>query len=142
MIDYVKLKQEIETDPSGLGYSGKPATIIADLLNKPISGAQILIDAEIPTWKILDAIDPTEFDDLTSADKDTLKLILSMGTVNLSSKNIRNILSKIFSNATTTTANLQKIAYKTPTRAEQLFGYGTRVTHTDVVRALRLNTTA
>jgi len=137
MIDHKVLKEEILSDPNKLGYEGKSPIDIARLLNKPVKSATIPVDAEVPTWRLLDAIDLAEYKNLASDEKEMVRTILSMGSVNLASANIRKILTGVFPSGTKTYANITKLAFKVPTRAEQLFGYGAVVSHLDVARALK-----
>ncbi len=137
-IDLLELKNEIINDPINLGYAGKEPIEIARLLNEVRTDITVTIDAEILAWKFLDAIDPDELDALTAEQMEKLKMLLSLGTINLKSANIRAILSRLFPTDSKTAAALRSLIQRNGSRAEQLFGYGTVISHLDVARALRL----
>jgi len=136
-IDYEALRNEIETDPLGLGYAGKSDIEIAALLNEVRDTIEIEVTIPYSADEIVEAIDPDELAALSVDDKETLQTLLVTGQINLSKPNIRAILESIFPAGTVTYDNLQKLYKRKGSRAEQLFGCGVRVHHLDVARALR-----
>jgi len=136
-IDYAKLKDEILNDPNGYGYAGKSDIEIANILNQIREDIEIEVTTPYSASDILAAIDPAELEALTVDQKETLQTLLVAGSLDLSKPNIRAVLESLFPSGTITHANLQALYRRKGSRAEQLFGCGTRVTHLDVARALR-----
>uniref|UniRef100_A0A7C4Y4W7 Uncharacterized protein n=1 Tax=Caldisericum exile TaxID=693075 RepID=A0A7C4Y4W7_9BACT len=140
-MDYVVLKNEFLTDPKGYGYrtywdNGQDWKL-AELINEVRS--DIWIDRDIvPTYEIFEAIVPTEWDALTTAEKQRMQLILSMEQVNVKGENTRLAFQKAFASGTTTRNNLLALLKRNGSRAEELFGAGTVVTWDDVARARRV----
>lgn len=72
----------------------------------------------IPTYRIYNVIDPTEYANLTPTKQDDVKSILGMGTVDVSSGTLcRTRMLSMFGAGTTTRTNLSNLAkpYDTPT---------------------------
>lgn len=140
-IDLAALKTEITTDPETLGYAAPLAAgqtgDVAALLNA--SNAAIRTDRDlVPAHEIFEAIVQSEWAALDAQEKSRIALVLSMSEVNVKGTNTRAAFTEAFANGTGTRTALVALLTKDGTRAEQLFGSGARVTHTDVARASRL----
>lgn len=139
-IDHAALKSEIQNDPVVIGYAplvaaGNDAGI-ADLLNQVRVGTSIT-RSYVPIEDVLAAIVASEFDALLATDKAKVDQFVRGPRIKTSSANMRTTMAGLFGAATTTRANLIALATRNGSRAEQLWGEGTSVTHSDVARALR-----
>lgn len=133
------LKTELTTDPTGLGYAAHIASGVteelAKILNQPRSA--ILFDRlSVAAFEIFEAVAPTEWPAVPSAEKQRVQIVLSMGTVNLKGANTRAALQAAFDLSPITKANILALIKRQGSRAEELFGEGTSVTHLDVGEAL------
>lgn len=139
-IDYTQLRTEIQTDPTALGYAAHVTsgsdTAIADILNAVRTGINIGRDI-IPSYEIWEAIVPSEWNALLATQQTMIGYILGMGQVNVKGTNTRAAFANAFGAGTTTRGNLVALQDRKGSRAEQLFGAGTVVTHDDVAKALR-----
>lgn len=129
-IPLAALKTELQTDPTALGltapYDAGQDSIAADLLNRP--NVAIRMDVEVPAAVFVEAIDRTEYLVLADGDKRMLQLLATPDTVRL-----RNpALGAMFPLGTQTRTNLQFLAKRAGSRAEQLWGAGAFVAHSDV----------
>jgi hypothetical protein len=79
-----------------------------DIRNKIIR--LYLTDDVFPSYKIIEAIDDNEYDELNTSQKNTLSLILSCGFVDLAEgTQIRDKLWTMFGEGTTTRQNLEAL---------------------------------
>lgn len=139
-IDYTALANEINTDPTSIGYaplvtSGDDAGIAA-LLNQVRAGTSIT-KSYIPLEDVLAAIVKTEFDSLTTANKTVVDQFCRGTRIKSGEANMRTTMAALFGSGTTTRANLIALSTRTGSRAEVLFGENTLISHADVARALR-----
>lgn len=138
-IDYTQLKSEIENDPQTLGLkvdatTWKENAIIADILND-LSAYSVSINvSSIASKDIREAIVPSDWASLSAAQRDILIFHTAGDNVNPNNPNVRNAFIDAFS-GTTTINNLSALETRPGTRAEDLFGEGTVITHTDVAKA-------
>lgn len=136
-----QLKTEIDTDPTGLGLvalrNAGNFQGIADALTLPRAGITIE-RLSVPVAALINALAPAEYVALTQPQRDYLALLPALVNVDIrTGSSLRNALNTVFAAGTTTRANYTALASKTPaSRAEQLFGEGTRLTHGDVSAAL------
>lgn len=119
-IDLVALQTEIQTDPTGLGYSGN-TTNMARTINQ-LRPSILVGRGEMPTWEIIAASVKSEVDALGASDKELYLAMLSLGTVDASDTRIRAIFASLFDAATTTRQNLIDVSKREGSRAEELFG--------------------
>lgn len=111
-MDYIALKNEITTDPAGLGYVALSAAGddqgIADALNLVRTG--------------------------TAADGKSYSLFQGQ-VLDATRQNVRAIIVGIFSGMTATVSALTALASRNASRAEVLFGQGATVTTRDIALA-------
>lgn len=150
-IDYAVLKNELLTDPLGLGYAGKSDSQCADLINKVQAGPTppaILIRADLTPAQLLDAIDTRDFvatpaipqSDLTWFASVTQMPIVKLANDDGSNSRTAVNLTRMIQNPGTqgTFARLNALAKRNGSRAEQLFGPTTFVTPSDIATAKAL----
>lgn len=137
-INYTQLKQELQTDPTGMGY----ATVIGnyqaltDLLNAPRAGVTVE-KVSVQPHELIASVTPTEYIALTQAQRDYLALLPALRTLDIrTGSSLRNALNAVFGPATTTRANYTALASRQGTRAEQLWGADTFVRPADIDQAL------
>lgn len=118
MMDYVKLKSEITTDPAALGYAGKTDQQIADLLNSLATGRTIARSV-IPAHEIIEATVPGEWALLLATEKQRYQTIVAAGQVNLKGPNTRAMLGAMFGAGTQTRANLIALQSVAVSRAQE-----------------------
>ncbi len=125
-IDKVALASELTNDPSGLGYINGDPLGNTEKLN--LIRTAIKIDRDlVPSHEVLDATVVADYNDLTAAEKERYALFISAGEINVRSANTRAAFLAMFAGGTATRTNLGAIQTKDSSRAEQLFGVGTRV---------------
>ncbi len=140
-IDYVALRNEIQNDPTGIGYAalvtlGADADIAAalNLVRQTIS---VSVNS-LTMAKIFEAIDATEFSALSAANLQRLAIILQQGgSVDVKGSNVRAMLGGIFPGGGPTRTALLAAVSRKGSRAEQLWGSGVSISATDVAVALR-----
>lgn len=137
MVDLAELKTELDTDPTGLGYTGSDGGD-AELLNEPRASIQ-LNRATIPMGEIYGQIDwDDEYLALGDAQKTVFRTITSTVSLDVRSQHIRDAFVAIFGGGSATIANLQAILTRDGSRAEELWGHGETVTPSQVADARRL----
>lgn len=139
-IDYVALKNEFLTDPTGLGYAAPRAagnhTELARLINQ-VQGTISVYRGMIGSWELLACVNPTEYSALTADNKQLLQIVLACVTVDTTDSGLRAIVASVFGPATATRAAMIARASRSGSRAEQLFGTNTVITTSDVAIALK-----
>jgi hypothetical protein len=131
-MDLVALKNEIATDPAGIGYAAAKDdhVAIARLLNKPGRS----IDREsLTSGELVSCLDQTEFSALTAPQKAYLNLFVTAGEVPMTQKT-RQALRAMFPAGSETRQEINRATKRDASRAEEL-GFG-RVTESDVADAL------
>jgi hypothetical protein len=137
-MDYVALKSEIDTDPTGLGLvalrnAGNDQGI-ADALN--LVRQTINIDRDfVAGWEVVEAMVSAEYAALSTAEKTRIQTIIGAGTIYVKGTNTRAAFAAAFGAGTTTRANLLALQQRKGSRAEALWGAGVSVTNTDVSTA-------
>lgn len=140
-IDYAALKTEIQTDPKALGFAALVTAGndqgIADKLNQVGASGETIGSGVIPTWRIINATDPTEWAALTAQEKQRYQTLTGAGLLDTSNTNVRTAFTSMFAVGTATRTALNGLTTRSAARAEVLFGAGTVITSADVARALR-----
>lgn len=134
---YPQLKTELTTDPLGLGYVGKTDQEAADLLNTEGLLNQKKDRTEIPTWRLLTAVDDAEFALLTQTQLSMFQSVCACVIVDISNPRIRAMLQRIFVAAPLTKANMVTLAKEPAARWETL-AFGGPMSYWDVSRARAL----
>ena len=133
------LKNELDADPLVMGYAGKTDQEVADLINAvsetAVEGRQIARET-IDTWEIVEATVPSEWTALSAAERQRYQTITGCGRVNVKGTNVKAQFLAMFTQGTTTRANLAALQNRPASRAEFL-GFGT-VESWDVARARAL----
>jgi len=136
-VDLIALKNEINTDPTGRGYSGKTHTEVANLLNEAQVSIQInrgVIETRIAQEQVI----ISEFESLSAGKQRAWLALISPSEVDVDNSNIRNQTTDIWGVGTTTRSNLQVLLTRNGSRAEELFGRGTNIARIVVERARNL----
>ena len=134
------LKNEIINDPTGRNYSphiGVSTGAIAVLLNE-IQGTITVTRSNLPAAEFIGALDPVELDALTDNKQAWVRSLYSSGQIDTKSATVRSILTRLFPVGSTSRANLITAVKRSGSRAEQLFGVGTKLNHRDVAFALKV----
>ena len=134
------LNTELTTDPTALGYA---ALIVkgnddgcAALLNQ-IRATITVFRSEVRAAEIIAATVLADHAVLTTGQQLYYNALIALGVLDVTSATLRANLAALFPIASTTRTNLVALAQRSGSRAEQLFGTGTSVSHTDVAVALR-----
>jgi len=117
MVDFVKLKAEITTDPLGRGYASMTNVQVVDSLNTVNRTRDRII---VPSHEVFEALDFGELKALAAADRQIVLGLLAMGDVNLKGPNLRAAFGTIFGAGPTTRANLVALQTEPVSRAEEL----------------------
>jgi hypothetical protein len=140
-MDLTELKTELNTDPTGRGYAAHVATgstsLLAALLNEVQVG--LLINRSRLTGnEILSAIDTTEFVGIASEEKRAnVRMLVGMSEIDPFGP-AAAIISSAFGGGSATVTALAAVRTRNGSRAEQLWGEGTSVSHFDVAHALAI----
>ena len=140
-VDLAALKTEITTDPTGIYGSVSPGHTqgFADAINQ--TRTTIQVDNFVSAFQIVEAVVPGEF---PTAGADQFKrdmwrdIIVSVGELDSINANATNLKAKVLTvfAAGTTRTNLAALQTRDGSRAEELFGLNTVITHHDVGLAL------
>jgi hypothetical protein len=138
-MNYAALKTELLTDPAAMGYAVHITNgsdhLLAQLLNAPKVGVSVPVGF-IPSEQVVAALDGSELNALTSAQKDTLRVYFTPATVDARPGSApRTYLLALFGVGTATRAALVAMVDRLGSRAEEL-GFE-QVTADDVSIALR-----
>lgn len=144
-MDYTALKSEINSDPTGIGYSSHVAsgddTGIADLLNAVGAGTIYVTSMERDEFLLAIASAYLTLPSLSSTIQSKwdriLGVIQAATTINISSSSVRTLLSTAVSDGVLQQSVVDSITQRTGSRAEVLFGSGTIISPSDVSFALR-----
>lgn len=139
-MDLAALKAECTSDPASLGLAalfaaGQDGTV-ADALNLVRDGISIARGV-IPSYEIVNATTPTEWTALSSAEKQRYQTLTGAGQVDSGNANVRAAFNAMFGSATLTRAALVALLTRKGSRAEQVFGPGAYVDHSQVAEARR-----
>lgn len=139
-----QLQAELNTDPKALGYAAPKAAgnyqgLIA-LVNGTYAGVGVVWRTDVRGAEVLAALVWSEISALSTNNWLALQSLLIPSTpIDANSARIRAWFSGLFPSATfpLTSANLTAMGQKAaPSRAEELWGYGTYVTEQDVANAI------
>lgn len=151
-INYTALKAELLSDPNAYGYAPLIAAGndvgLAALLNEVRAGITIR-RRDIAPQELLEAIDVRDFtmpaaivtptlaaswlESALQIQSGALRLLTDAGVAT----RVKGNLDRLLGNTQGTQDRLNALAVRTGSRAEQLFGTDTRVTHQDIATALR-----
>lgn len=138
-INYTALRAEIENDPTTLGYAQYRTSgadnAIADLLNLVRAGVNVQV-ASMSFLKFMQAM-VSQLSTLSTAQGTQMQLLGLGGSIPLSDTATRAYLEGVY---TTTAAKnqLQALYTRSGSRAEFLWGDGTRISSDDVATARTL----
>ena len=151
-INYTALKNELQNDPQTYGYAADIAAgndvALAEKLNKVRDGtdgeAAILVKrADISPVEVLEVVDTRDFKANPSIlEGSWFESITQYEMVRLlnedgSNTRVRANLNRLITDTNGSQTRLNAISNRNGSRAEQLFGSGTRLTTDDISRALR-----
>lgn len=136
-MDIKKLKQEIDTDPLGRGYSIMSDAEVAIDLN---TAYRDTIATRLDPADVYNAIDDTEWDALSTAGQDEIYNIIHVGTINglpiAPGDRARQRIKDVFGISSQTLINLLAIATTQISRGQEL-GLGlVRIGHVTYARSL------
>lgn len=145
-IDYAALANEINADPNAYGYAARAAVGddqgIADLLNLKRAGITVRRPS-VRREELMEAIDTRDLKaNPTVLEGSLLESILQSDTVFLANPDntvsrTRQNLNRLLADTNLSQTRLAALANEQGSRAQQLFGYATNVTPSDVAKALR-----
>lgn len=130
---------EITTDPAALGYANKSAGGQQDLINSDGSATAPVDRIFVSRLLFQSTVVYADYIALTDAERALWHAILLSDDgegVNVQDPDIRNQILGIWKAGTTTRTNVAAIQTKTGTRAEELGGDGTIVSHIQISRAI------
>lgn len=135
-----QLADEITTDPKGLGYAAFVAAHdrqgLAAKINSTYPGVGTVWRTDLKPWEITASLVESEVSGMTQVQWLRVQTLLIPPMIDASQTNIRAQFSGIFSGKAQTLANLTAVAAKAnPSRAEELWGYRTLITDTDIANA-------
>ena len=130
---YDALRNELVSDPRGLGYAGKSDAEVAELIHEIGAGGEAIDRKLVAAHEIIEATVPSEWAALSPVAKQHYQTIISAGEVDLKNSNVRAALAGMFGAETVTQSNLGKLGTRPASRADVL-GLG-RVHYWDVARA-------
>lgn len=134
-----QLAAEITTDPTSLGLvalrDAGSDQALADALNLPRAGITVNRN-DLSGRELLNAVVLSEYTALTQANRDLWQALLTIAPLDATDTQTRTTVGAIFAAGTTTRTNLVALSTRPGSRAEQLWGTGTRITALDVSRAL------
>lgn len=135
-----QLATEINTDPKALGYAAFVTAHdrlgLAAKLNATYAGVAVVWRTDLKSWEVLAALVESEVTSLTQLQWTRVQTLLIPSMIDASNANIRAQFGGIFAGKTVTLANLNAVGAKaSPSRAEELWGYRTIISDTDVANA-------
>ena len=136
-----QLATELTTDPSSLGYAALIAAgsdqALADALNLARAGAPFVVHRnDIQARELMAAVVLAEYTALSQAPRDLWQALLTTAPLDAGDTNTRTNVGTVFGAGTATRTALTALADRQGSRAEVLWGVGTRVSALDVSRTL------
>lgn len=133
-----QLANEINNDPKALGYaafvSAHDRVGLANKLNATYAGVGVVWRNDLKSLEIVGAIINGEVTGFTAAQWARVQVLIAPPVIDASNANVRGQFSGIFTG--TSLANLTAVAQKAnPSRAEELWGYNTRINDQDIANA-------
>lgn len=138
-INYVQLKSELQNDPAALGYPSLLLQGDHEGLAFALNLVRDTIDVErisVSSDEIIELMDATEYETLSQVQLLRLLILLQKDIFNIKRQNTKLLIGRIFPAGGPTRMRLTGLALRKGSRAEFLFGDGTRVVAADVARAL------
>lgn len=137
-INYAALLTEIITDPNAYGYANKILSgaygELASLLNE-VRAEIVIRKGLVQGYNIINAISVADFEALSQIQLTRLMVVCSAsGGVDTASDGTRAIMGGLFGVGASRTS-LIALGNRSGSRAEQLFGSGTNITHIDLAKA-------
>jgi hypothetical protein len=138
-----QLTTELNTDPKALGYAALRSASnyigLAAKVNSTYAGVGVVFRNDVTANEVLVALVWSEISALTTNNWLALHALLIPEVIDATKATIRAIFAGLFPAATfpLTSASLTALAKKAgPSRADELWGYGTVVGEQDVANAL------
>lgn len=137
-----QLATELTNDPKALGYAATVHSSYAALaakVNATYAGVGMVLRNDLTAREILACLTWAEVATFTAAQWAAFQAFLIPGSIDASNTNISAMFLGLFPNASfpVTRAALIAVGKKVaPSRAEELWGYNTRVTDQDIALAL------
>ena len=120
-----ELRTELTTDPTGLGYAAQIAVgndaQLAEMVNQVRTTITVFRN-DVQSWELLASTVKADWDALAAGDKDLYQALIAAGRLDATRASLRNLITALFPAGSTTRTNLQAIAQRTGSRAEQLWG--------------------
>ena len=120
-----ELRTELTTDPTGLGYAAQIAlgndAQLAEMVNQVRTTITVFRN-DVQSWELLASTVKADWDALAAGDKDLYQALIAAGRLDATRSSLRNLITALFPAGSTTRTNLQAIAQRTGSRAEQLWG--------------------
>lgn len=135
MADYAALKAELQKpDLSGLSDAAAASKLNADTVTTTVPRSIV------PSYEVLEAMDPTEWAALTSDNKTRIQMFISAGSINIQGTNTRNAFAAAFGAGTASRAALLALQNTTvvTSRAVAIAGWGIPASAADVNHARSL----
>lgn len=135
-----QLAAEINADPKALGYAAFVAAHdrqgLAAKINSTYTGVDQVWRNDLRSWEVLGSLVEAEVTALTQVQWTRVQTLLIPPMIDVSNQLIRDQFAGIFVGHNTTIGNLITVGTKpNPSRAEELWGYKTVVTDTDIANA-------
>lgn len=133
-----QLADEINLDPVSLGYAPLKASgsdsAIAGLLNQ-VRSTITINRRSIEASEIMSVVEPGEYATAGPTNQKWFDLIVGVERVYLTAT-VRTFFSAVFGATSATRPRILALINRNGSRAEQLWGEGTAISHTDVAKAL------
>lgn len=136
--DLPLLREELDTDPKGLGYAGKTNQQQADLINEIGLSGEIIDVLHVAPAILQVAVEPTEYNTLPPTRRDFWRDLLLAFPIEMSEQSIRDQIDFIWNGKVVTNANLIALQTRVGSRCEVLFGDGVVATSKNIDEALLL----
>jgi len=145
-VDLTALKSEIQADPTSRGYASHVTTGAHDEIAKLLNAIQVSIQVDnfVTAFDIDEAVESADWPAANSEQnlrdlwRDILLSVGAEGTINANATNLKDKVLAIFLPGTNTRTNLAALQTRDGSRAEELFGVDTTITHTQVSQALAI----
>lgn len=138
--DYPMLKDELTTDPKGLGYAAMTDSEAADKLNQIGASGEKIGRETVDGQEANKCVLISEYVALSAAQRDAWTAIISAGSgqIDVDDQRVRDQIAAIWDAGTDTRQNLLTLADRDASRAEVLFFRGAFIHAWDVGRARAL----
>ena len=138
LLQHQQLKTEINTDPTSQAYAlalGNYDALVIKLNNRVLSAGTVAREP-METQDLIDSINSTEYNSMTTANATKLQVLFSTARVRIASNAIQSLLGTVFPSGGTTLTAFTALKVRPASRVEVLFGVGTYVDSGDVEIAL------